>query len=84
MDYTIGSKVMSEYLNAEIHDSIDHLEIRFEFEDRRYGLVITPEMFDLLCIDSGQDSPILAKIITNAAAWQNRGLAVGEDGFTLA
>lgn len=75
---------MSEYLVAEIHDSIDHLEIRWEFEDRRYGLVITPEMFDLLGIDSGQASPILAKIITNPAAWQNRGLTVGEDGFSLA
>jgi hypothetical protein len=76
--------VMSEYVECELHESIDHVELRWNFENRRYGLVITPELFDLLCVDSGQDSPILAKIITNAAAWQNRGLIVGEDGFSLA
>jgi hypothetical protein len=83
MDYTIGRKVMSEYLDAEIHDSIDHLELRWRFEEKTYGLVITPELFDLLCIDSGGESPILARIITNVEAWQNRGVSVREDGFAL-
>lgn len=75
---------MSEYLDAEIHDSIDHLELRWRFEEKTYGLVITPEMFDLLCRDGGQESPILAKIVTNVDAWENKGLTVGEDGFSLA
>jgi hypothetical protein len=73
---------MSEFLDAEIHDGIDSLELRWRYEDRNYGLVITPEMFDLLALDGG-DTPILARIITYAAAWTNRGLSVRKDGFAL-
>lgn len=75
---------MSEYLEAEIHDSIDHLELRWRYEEKTYGLVITPEMFDLLGLDDGQESAILAKIVTNPKAWVNNGLVVSADGFTLA
>lgn len=84
MDYTIERKTMSEYLEAEIHDSIDHLELRWRYEEKTYGLVITPEMFDLLGLDDGQESAILAKIVTNPKAWVNNGLVVSADGFTLA
>jgi hypothetical protein len=83
-DYTIWRRTMSEYLNAEIHDSIDHLEIRFEYEGRRYGLVITPEMFDLLSIDEGKDSPVLAKIMVSPQGWINQGVDIVEGGFNLA
>ena len=84
MDCTITETVMSEYLNAEIHDSIDHLEIRWVYEDRRYGLVITPEMFDLLGLAEGQESPVLAKIMHPHTSWQNSGVDIVEGGFSLA
>jgi hypothetical protein len=73
---------MSEFLDAEIHETIDHLELRWKHEDKTYGLVITPEMYDLLALDGG-DTPILARIITYAEAWTNRGLSVRKDGFAL-
>lgn len=73
---------MSEFLDAEIHETIDSLELRWRYEDTTYGLVITPEMFDLLALDGG-DTPILARIITHAEAWENRGLSVRKDGFSL-
>jgi hypothetical protein len=75
---------MSEYLDAEIHDSIDHLEIRWRFEDRLYGLVITPEMFDLLGLDEGQESPLLVKIARPSAGWENKGVDIDEGGYSLA
>jgi hypothetical protein len=73
---------MSEFLDAEIHDSIDSLELRWKHEGKTYGLVITPEMYDLLALNGG-DTPILARIITYAEAWTNRGLSVRKDGFAL-
>jgi hypothetical protein len=80
----IWSRTMSEYLDAEIHDSIDHLEIRWRFEDRLYGLVVTPEMFDLLGLDDGQESPLLVKIARQHAGWQNKGVDIEDGGFSLA
>lgn len=74
---------MSEYLDAEIHETIDHLEIRWRYEEKEYALTITPEMFDLLAVAEGQDAPILAKLITNPAAWTNKGLEISGQGFTL-
>ena len=76
------SLVMSEFLDAEIHETVGSLELRWRYEDRNYGLVITPEMFDLLALNGG-DTPILARIITYAEAWTNRGLSVRKDGFAL-
>lgn len=84
MSFLMTGVTMSEYLDAEIHDSIDHLELRWTYEEKTYGLVITPEMFDLLCVDSGGASPILARIITNPQAWVNEGLTVDGRGFALA
>jgi hypothetical protein len=84
MDYTITERVMSEYVVAEIHDSMDSLELRWEFDDRTYGLTFTPEMFDLLALDEGQESPVLTKIMRPSEGWQNNGVEIREDGYHLA
>lgn len=57
-------RLMSEYLeNARIHETADNVEIRWEYEEKTYGLIIPQEMLDLLCLDGGLDTPVLTKIM---------------------
>lgn len=53
---------MSEYVNAEIHETEDTIEIRFEYGDKQYGLVMAQEMFDFLDVSCGQQTPTLVKL----------------------
>lgn len=79
---TMGYVTMSEYLNAEIHETPETIEVRWDYNGRVYGLVMGQEMFDLLEITSGNKSPVLSRIRMNLnnPTW-NHGVEITEEGF---
>lgn len=76
---------MSEYVNAEIHETEHTIELRWEYEGRVYGLVMGQEMFTMLDITQGEKVPVLSKIRLdlNTAKWEH-GIEMTEEGFTQA
>jgi hypothetical protein len=80
-----GGLIMSEYLNAEIHETEHSIELRWEYEGRVYGLVMGQEMFSMLDITEHKKSPVMSKIRLdlNTPKWEH-GIEITEEGFTQA
>jgi hypothetical protein len=73
---------MSEYINAEIHETSEAVELRWEYGERQYGVLISQEMFDMLDISCGQQTPVLTKIMIGLdhPKW-TQGIIITEEGF---
>jgi hypothetical protein len=73
---------MSEYVQAEIHETEKTVELRWQYGEIMYGLVMSQEMFDLLDISCGQMTPVLSKVMIGLdhPAWSG-GVMLSEKGF---
>lgn len=80
---TVWTLTMSEYVNAEIHETEKTVELRWSYDEITYGLVMSQEMFDLLDISCGQQTPVLSKVMIGLdhPSWTG-GVLLSEEGFT--
>lgn len=74
---------MSEYVNAELHETAETIEVRWEYNGRVYGLVMSQEMFDRLDISKGEKTPVLRKIAVgiDSPKWQH-GIDITDEGVS--
>lgn len=54
---------MSEYVEAEIYETDETLELRWRYNGKRYGILIGQAMFDTLRLADGQQTAILTETL---------------------
>jgi hypothetical protein len=54
---------MSEYVEAEIHETDESVELRWRYNEKTYGLMMGQEILDVLQRESGQKTAILMEAL---------------------
>lgn len=68
--------VMSEYLDAEIHETDETVELRWSYNENTYGIIMGQEIFDVLQRQSGQRTAVLMEVLAydvdgSSEAWDS-------------
>jgi hypothetical protein len=58
---------MSEYLDAEIHETDESVELRWRYNGITYGIIMGQELFDVLQREPGARTAILTEVLVHDA-----------------